>query len=139
MNALVPADAPTPDALSLGLAQADELSQLLDDEHAALMHQDVAALEALTARKAALAEALGRSLAQLGDPAALGGHPRGSALLRLAAVCRDRNLANAVLLQTRQQHLRQSLQPLLAGMAPPTYGEDGDRGLGGGGRSFGRA
>lgn len=139
MNALAPVDALHPDALSLGLQQAGELSQLLEDEHAALMRNDVTALEDLTARKAGLAEALGQSLVRLGDPGTLGAHPRWNALLELAAVCRERNLANAVLLQTRQQHLRQSLQPLLAGAPPLTYGEGGDRGLGSGMRSFGRA
>jgi flagellar biosynthesis/type III secretory pathway chaperone len=139
MNALVRADALPPDALALGLAQAGELSQLLDDEHAALMRNDIAALEDLTPRKAALAEGLGHCISALGSPGALAGQPRWTALLDLAAVCRDRNLANAVLLQTRQQHLRQSLQPLLAGAGPLTYCQDGDRGLGSGTRSFGRA
>lgn len=139
MNALVLANAPAPDALALGLAQAGELSHLLEDEQAALMRNDIAALEALTPRKAALAEGLGHTLTLLGNPGALAGNPRWNDLLALAAQCRDRNLANAVLLQTRQQHLRQSLQPLLAGAPPLTYGQDGDRGLGSGPRSFGRA
>lgn len=142
MNAHEALSSPT-QLLNETLGIARQLVSLLAAEHGALLHNDVGQLEQLTPQKASLAEQLGRRLTQLAplapapqDPVLLASWQQ---LVSLAQDCQRQNDDNAQVLNQRQQHLRQSLQPLLRESPGFTYGNGGDTGLSPSARSLGRA
>lgn len=114
----------------------------LESERAALLANDVVALERLTSTKAAAADRLGELGATLNrlrsesglrriddllaqcDPSGASG-ARWTELIALAARCHDANRDNAGLLDARNQQIRSALRLLGRASADQTYGRYG--------------
>jgi flagellar biosynthesis/type III secretory pathway chaperone len=135
---------------------AQQLLGLLGSERNALLANDVAALEDVTASKAQAADrmaGLGHSLERLRSGSAAASvdaliahagaeaaRERWNALATLAEQCLQANQANAALLSSRQQQIRAALRVLQpATNNDQTYGRGGHTGFHDGPRLLGQA
>lgn len=132
------------------------LLSTLESEHAALLANDVVALERLTATKAAAADRLGELGSTLNrlrsesglrridellarcDPSGAAG-ARWSELIDLAGRCHDANRDNAGLLDARSHQIRSALHLLGRTSGDQTYGRYGSAGNLQGSRPLGLA
>lgn len=110
-------------------AAATELATVLDAEHAALTAADVLALDHAGNRKQALMQALELHEAerrQLQSMAPASAEPTGwSEVLRLLALCQERNLRNGALVGQRLTQVRRALAVLTGEPEQGTYGRGG--------------
>lgn len=132
-----------PSPLAEALTLSRQLRAVLEAEHSALTHNDVAQLEQITPQKLSLAERLAPLIATLAASAphagSLDASPPWQQLSELTRSCQRRNDENAALLHERQQQIRRSLQPLVQTATDFTYGQELDAPLPSGGRTLGRA
>lgn len=99
----------------------DALLQCLEDERQALVSSNIEALEQITRRKIEHVQVLEECARERGHSSSH--RPEWSALIDRAALCKERNVANASLLQALQRRARWSLDYL--GSAPALYGRQG--------------